>query len=167
MAFLRKTWKDRITEYPTRRKLKKADNTTELVTVTREEGTVSEEGDAFNAENMNNLEERVGEEFDALNAYLTSAELFRIADTVKAGISIEAGQSLAYSLELKQIDGYTPIALTGFALPSLDYFQTSHIRLSPQNGTIGANKVDFNIKNTSTSTRTARVQVTMLYIKTK
>ena len=55
MAFVKKTWKDRIAEFPTRRRLTKEDNTSELVTVAREEGTLSQEGDAFSAENMNDL----------------------------------------------------------------------------------------------------------------
>ena len=59
MGFVTKTWKDRITEYPTRRKLTKSDGTTETVTVERNEGTVSQEGDAFNAATMNDLESRI------------------------------------------------------------------------------------------------------------
>lgn len=67
MAFSKKTWLDRIAEYPTRRRLRKSDGSEELVTVAREEGTISQEGDAFSAANMNDLEERVANEFDALN----------------------------------------------------------------------------------------------------
>ena len=37
MAFAKKTWKDRITEFPTRRTLTKSDGSTELVTVARAE----------------------------------------------------------------------------------------------------------------------------------
>lgn len=64
--FEAKTWKDRITEYPTRRTLTKEDGTTEIVTVARNEGTVSEAGDAFSAENMNNLERRIAAGFGVL-----------------------------------------------------------------------------------------------------
>lgn len=71
MAFSKKTWLDRIAEYPTRRRLRKSDGSEELVTVAREEGTISQEGDAFSAANMNDLEERVSNEFDALNKNLT------------------------------------------------------------------------------------------------
>lgn len=73
MAFSKKTWLDRIAEYPTRRRLKKSDGTDEIVTVSREEGAISQEGDAFSAENMNDLEERVANEFDSLNLKLDSA----------------------------------------------------------------------------------------------
>lgn len=63
MGFTQKTWKDRVTEYPTRRTLTKTDGTSELVTVARAEGNVSVEGDAFNAATMNDLEERIAEGF--------------------------------------------------------------------------------------------------------
>lgn len=72
MAFSKKTWLDRIAEYPTRRRLRKSDGSEELVTVAREEGTISQEGDAFSAANMNDLEERVANEFDALNIKMES-----------------------------------------------------------------------------------------------
>ena len=63
MLFTKKTWKDRKTEYPNRRALAKGDGSRELVTVSREEGVISEEGDAFSAENMNDLEKRIADSF--------------------------------------------------------------------------------------------------------
>ena len=71
MAFQKKTWKDRITEFPTRRTLTKSDGSTELVTVARAEGTVSQEGDAFNAASMNDLEERINQANNDLNDSLS------------------------------------------------------------------------------------------------
>lgn len=59
MSFVKKTWKDRQSEYPNRRTLTSEDGSAQLVTVSREEGAITEEGDAFNAENMNDLEERI------------------------------------------------------------------------------------------------------------
>lgn len=59
MAFQKKTWKSRKTEYPNRRMLTKEDGSAELVTVSREEGNISEEGDAFSPANMNGLEDRI------------------------------------------------------------------------------------------------------------
>lgn len=64
MAFTMKTWVDRVVEYAGRRKLKNVTTgTEELVDVARSEGTVSKEGDAFSAENMNNLEQRIHDTF--------------------------------------------------------------------------------------------------------
>lgn len=63
MSFVQKEWQDRISEYPTRRELTKEDGSTELVTVARSEGTVANEGDAFSAENLNDLEQRISDAF--------------------------------------------------------------------------------------------------------
>lgn len=72
MAFLQKTWKDRVAEYINRRVLTKEDGTTELVSVERSEGTISQEGDAFSAANMNDLEQRIANEFSEQNKNLNS-----------------------------------------------------------------------------------------------
>lgn len=71
MGFIKKIWKDRISEFPTRRSLTKTDGTSELVTVARSEGMISEEGDAFSAENMNDFENRVANGFSELNENLS------------------------------------------------------------------------------------------------
>ena len=68
--WVKKIWKNRTTEFPTRRTLMKEDGSSEIVTVTRNEGTVSEEGDAFDADTMNNLEERIDAGFAELNGNL-------------------------------------------------------------------------------------------------
>ena len=67
MAFQKKVWEDRITEYPTRRTLTKPDGSTEIVHVSRNEGSVSNEGDAFSAENMNDLEQRIADNFGGMS----------------------------------------------------------------------------------------------------
>lgn len=72
MAFQKKTWKDRLVEFAGRRKLttvSSSGNDT-VVDVVRNEGAVSQEGDAFSASNMNDLEQRIYEEFDNLNSNL-------------------------------------------------------------------------------------------------
>lgn len=71
MAFVTKTWKDRMVEYAGRRKLKNVATGEEvLMDVSRSEGTVSQAGDAFSAANMNNLEQRIKNEFDTVNSSL-------------------------------------------------------------------------------------------------
>lgn len=59
MSFSKKTWKNRVTQFPTKRKLIHADETEEIVQVQRAEGNVTEEGDVFSAGNMNDLENRI------------------------------------------------------------------------------------------------------------
>ena len=72
MAFSLKTWVNRISEYPNRRKLTHEDGSTELVTVARAEGHISAEGNAFSAEEMNDLENRIKGGFDEVNQSLTN-----------------------------------------------------------------------------------------------
>lgn len=72
MGFTKKTWKNRIAEYINRRLLTNEDGSTELVTVARDEGTISQEGDAFNAANMNDLEDRIEAEFNEVTQSLTN-----------------------------------------------------------------------------------------------
>ena len=67
--YVSRTWKDRISEYPTRRIL--TDTTTletQQVTVTRDEGTVTEAGDNWDASNLNGMESRINSAFSALSA---------------------------------------------------------------------------------------------------
>lgn len=90
MAFVKKTWKNRISEYPNRRTINDG-YTTKQVTVGRDEGIVSEEGDAFNAENMNDLEDRIDNAINSVNAP-TLDELTNV--TINAP---QSGQVLKYN----------------------------------------------------------------------
>ncbi len=90
MAFEKKTWKARKTEYPNRRMLTLEDGSTELVTVAREEGIISEEGDAFSPENMNGLEDRIEKEFTALGKSVSDGKA-KVAGAITAqGVSTAA-----------------------------------------------------------------------------
>ena len=84
MAFVTKTWTDRLVEYAGRRKLKNVATGEEvLMDVSRSEGTVSRAGDAFSAANMNNLEQRIKKEFDTVNSSLESQPNFVYDSTGK------------------------------------------------------------------------------------
>lgn len=91
MAFNLKTWVNRISEYPNRRKLTHEDGSTELVTVARAEGQISAEGNAFSAEEMNDLENRIKGGFDEVNQSLTN--LKNPAKGTK-GILVNSGSTL-------------------------------------------------------------------------
>lgn len=92
MGFTKKTWKNRIAEYINRRLLTNEDGSTELVTVARDEGTISQEGDAFNAANMNDLEDRIEAGFTEVNQSLTN--LKNPAKGTK-GIFVNSGSPLS------------------------------------------------------------------------
>lgn len=69
--YVSKTWVDRDSEYPTRRLLDYIDPETlqpaQLqVTVTRDEGIITEVGDPFSASNMNGMESRINAAISAL-----------------------------------------------------------------------------------------------------
>lgn len=68
MAFKKKTWTDRMVEYAGRRKLTNVSTKQAVIyDVERSEGTVSKEGDAFSSQNMNDLEQRIADEFSEVN----------------------------------------------------------------------------------------------------
>lgn len=67
MSFVKKTWKDRVSQYLNRRQLTDVNTgSTQVVTVVRDEGNVSETGDPFTAANMNDLEDRIDAAFAAI-----------------------------------------------------------------------------------------------------
>ena len=110
MAFSLKTWVNRISEYPNRRKLTHEDGSTELVTVARAEGQISAEGNAFSAEEMNDLENRIKGGFDEVNQSLT--QLKNPAKGTK-GILVNSGSSLTKDYLLVYTLKTTNVALSG------------------------------------------------------
>ena len=60
MAFIKKTWIDRQSEYPNRRKLSPT-GVADTYDVSRDEGLIIKDGNPFNATSMNDLENRVAE----------------------------------------------------------------------------------------------------------
>ena len=93
MAFVTKTWKDRLVEYAGRRKLKNVATGEEiLMDVSRSEGTVNQAGDAFSAANMNNLEQRIKTEFDSVNSSLADGNMsFSIGEDSEPYVTYKVG----------------------------------------------------------------------------
>ena len=81
MAFATKTWKDRISEYPNRRTIDDG-YVTKVVTVGRDEGTVTEAGTPFNATEMNDLESRIATAIGASQGALTAGDNIDITSDV-------------------------------------------------------------------------------------
>lgn len=71
MAFIKKIWKDRISQFPNRRTINDG-YVTKQVTVGRDEGTITEQGDAFDATNMNDLEQRIEDAYGDVQALVGS-----------------------------------------------------------------------------------------------
>lgn len=75
MAFTKKEWKDRLVEFAGRRKITNVTTlAAQIVDVERAEGTTSEEGSAFSAANMNDLEQRIGDAVAAAEAGIAEAK---------------------------------------------------------------------------------------------
>lgn len=81
MSYTRKTWVDRVSEYPTRRILTDTSTgTSQQVTVQRSEGTVTTNGDSFDAETMNDFEGRIASAFTTDQAAIGNLSLLETED---------------------------------------------------------------------------------------
>lgn len=147
MAFEKKTWKDRLVEYAGRRKIT---NTTtlaaQIVDMERAEGIVSEEGSAFNAANMNDLEQRVADGFSAvqqdiegINSDLANGQIeFDLQGGKGFYRKRGADTWLPFSNALVLMDGTGSYAFGGinngyysnFQLDNFDYSAYSKIRIT-------------------------------------
>lgn len=94
MGFTKKTWKNRIAEYINRRLITMEDGSTNLVTVARDEGTISQEGDAFNAANMNDLEDRIEAGFADVTQSLANKNISTVICRLETSIYDNDSQDL-------------------------------------------------------------------------
>lgn len=87
--FEKKTWVNRQSEHPARRRLTPTGNDNEY-DVARAEGVIMEDGDAFDAETMNDLEKRVAEGFSTLDPADLGADVcVQVYACVKSGTVYE------------------------------------------------------------------------------
>lgn len=87
--FEKKTWVNRQSEHPARRRLTPTGNDSEY-DVARAEGVIMEDGDAFDAETMNDLEKRVAEGFSTLDPADLGADVcVQVYACVKSGTVYE------------------------------------------------------------------------------
>ena len=63
MSFVTRNWQDRVSQYPNRRVITNVEDSSDskVVTVTRDEGTITQTGDPLNADALNNLESRISQ----------------------------------------------------------------------------------------------------------
>lgn len=156
MAFKKKTWKDRLVEFAGRRTLKRISGSADsqmVVDVSRNEGTVSQAGDAFSAANMNDLEQRIADEFSSINNNLGGCQLtqegedFYIvgADSVrkKLGSATIKSQTLSSGRvgssgythtfvfdKLSKVSGITSVSARGYSTPSPNQDNNCYVSIS-------------------------------------
>ena len=94
MAYSKKTWQDRISEYPNRRTLTDESSIATTYTVTRNEGRVSQTGDAFSADNMNDLEDRIDTAFADVDTTVSNTLDTFATDIQSVSVDITLSASL-------------------------------------------------------------------------
>ncbi len=109
MAYEKKTWKNRQSEFPNRRTMTPVDGQENTYDVTRNEGLVMEDGDAFDQATMNDLENRVESGISEAGVYTYTA-LLRLdawSGSAEAGYtqtvaaeSIDGGPAVTSALRL-------------------------------------------------------------------
>lgn len=65
-TYVSKVWKDLDAEYPTRYTLLKSDQSSEVVTIQNNFGTITESGDVFDKQTMEDLEGRINAGFQSV-----------------------------------------------------------------------------------------------------
>lgn len=125
MAFAKKEWKNRLAEFAGRRRLINVDTGIEtVVDVERDEGLVSQAGDAFSVENMNDLEQRI---YDALEPQNITADSAKYADnaghaqTAESATYAQTAESATYadsagSVAYGNVTGRPTFSLSGSTL---------------------------------------------------
>lgn len=86
MAFVIKTWLDRLSTYANRRKLTilSTDGNQQTVTVARDEGEITQEGDAFSAANMNDLETRISNAFTEVETNIGNIPIITVDTAISS-----------------------------------------------------------------------------------
>ena len=112
MAFVKKVWKDRISDFPNRRIIDDG-VTTRVVTVSRSEGTITEAGDAFNATNMNDLEDRIEAATGATYTELTGTLTAGQTSITLSDVSIATTSTIDYYTDHYGVNPVGVIVSTG------------------------------------------------------
>ena len=148
MGFDKKTWKNRISEFPNRRKIKNiSDNSETIVDIYREEGTIQNEGDAFSASTMNNLEARIGNMFPVSIANGGTGKTTAIEARQNLGINIS--QTVGSWTPKLSSDGTAPTYTTEYNIGK--YYKINNLVY-----------ITFHIKGKITNAGTGYAQITGL-----
>ena len=129
--FTLKEWKARLVEFAGRRLLRNvANGETVTYDVSRSEGQVSQEGDAFNTKNMNDLEQRISNGFakaktniDSLNRDLSAVPEFVIDKSTGkiTGYKTKAGADTVFPFS-------APLLNMKFSqMPKVNYYTSTNL----------------------------------------
>lgn len=148
MAFNKKTWKDRLVEFAGRRTLSNVSTGEDMVVdVTRNEGNVLQTGDAFSAANMNDLEQRIADEFTTLNNDLGGLSFYEDEDGNKYVVGAD---SVPKKLGSKNIHIYNWSVSTSQYTKTIDLSDLSeynNLKIG-ENIFVGFNNTNVSVTNT-------------------
>jgi hypothetical protein len=149
MAFTKKEWKNRVSDNPYRRKLTPVGGgDAYLVDVQRNEGTILQEGDAFSAANMNDLEDRIEA---GIEDSTQSTVIAGVEETSTASKAYAVNEYLVYDSKLYRVR--TAIASGGTLVPGTNLTEVTvggeiHDHLVIPNGSTNGNTpFYFDFKN--------------------
>lgn len=115
MLFITKEWVDRLVEFAGRRKLSNVSTGEEMIVdVAREEGAVLQEGNAFNATEMNDLEQRIADGFNSLNDSLGGVTQFIVNESTGriTGYKTKVGADTVFPFKAFEFETLVPIVLS-------------------------------------------------------
>lgn len=116
MAFVPKTWVNRAVEFAGRRKLTAVSGQANTFDVTRAEGTIFTVGDEPDAAGLSDLENRVKNEFDAINTNLSVLQQTKIKLLWTNANPTSAFGATKVSLNLTEYDFVEVICLYNTAI---------------------------------------------------
>ena len=111
MAYTTKEWADRVSEYPNRRRLE-ATETANTYDVVRDEGNIMVDGDAFDAQTMNNLESRISNAFDSIESSKGAANGIATLNASGKVVQNPASTGIANGIATLDSDGRLTAAQT-------------------------------------------------------
>lgn len=174
-VFSKKTWLDRQSTYPSRRRLTST-GTADIYDVSREEGTVTQTGDAFSASNMNDLESRI-EDFAEITP--ASYTLFDNINGTQSTITLSDSSANYYFLEIYfknndnaycmsavyEPNGKTACINTMNVEPPYVYFKSAYVAISGSTITFTASKNgNAYASNGSTVTLSSNNQISIVRV---
>ena len=117
MAYTTKEWADRVSEYPNRRRLE-ATETANTYDVVRDEGNIMVDGDAFDAQTMNNLESRISNAFDSIESSKGAANGIATLNASGKVVQNPASTGIANGIATLDADGRLTAAQTAITTGS-------------------------------------------------
>lgn len=117
MAYQKKVWRERQSEFPNRRVFSPTGKENEY-DVTRAEGNILEDGDALTAANINDMEGRIGAGFESTCTYVYTGTV--LLDGWVAGTDEDGTAYWTQTVAVASIDGGPPLTAASQLMGPMD-----------------------------------------------